>query len=203
MNCCNNKTEEKKKGFLSGLLYGLAPHTFCIAFIIFTVLGSTVATAFLKPLLLNPYFFYILIVLSFIFATISAVIYLKRNGILSSQGAKRKWKYLSVLYGTTISVNLLFFMIIFPAVANLNLNPTRMTASIKNVSLTPITLEVSIPCPGHAPLITGELKKVNGVEGVSFEFPNLFKVTYDSTKTSEKDLLSLEVFQEYKATIVK
>ena len=121
MNCCKKPKETKKeKGFLKGILYGLAPHTFCIAFIIFTVLGVTTATTLLKPLLLNPYFFYILIGLSFGFATISAIIYLQRNGILSFQGIKRKWKYLSILYGITISVNLILFTVIFPITANLN-----------------------------------------------------------------------------------
>ncbi len=94
MNCCEKPKETKKeKGVLKGILYGLAPHTFCIAFIVFTVLGATTATALLKPLLLNPYFFYILIGLSFIFATISAIFYLKRNGILSFPGIKKKWRY--------------------------------------------------------------------------------------------------------------
>ena len=157
-SCCK-KTDSRmdKKGFLKGILYGLAPHTFCIAFIIFTILGVTTATALLKPLLLNRYFFYILIGLSIVFATISAIIYLKKQGILSFSGIKRKWKYLSILYGTTIFVNLLFFMVIFPKVANLNLNPTP--AIVEKTNLSSITLKVDIPCSGHAPLITSELKK--------------------------------------------
>ena len=107
MDCCTNKTEERKGGFLKGLGYGLMPHIFCIAFVVFTVLGSTVATTLLRPLMLNSYFFYLLIALSFAFATISAIIYLKRDGTLSFMGMKRKWKYLTILYGTTVSVNLL------------------------------------------------------------------------------------------------
>jgi len=202
MNCCNKK-EEQKKGLLRGILYGLAPHTFCIAFIVFTILGTTTATALLKPLLLNPYFFYILVTLSFIFATISTAIYLKRNSILSFQGIKRKWKYLSILYGTTISVNLIFFMVIFPALSNLNLNLIQPAATTNNVQLASITLEVSIPCPGHAPLITGELKENNGIKDVKFRFPNLFDIKYDPQETSEEKLTSLEIFNTYKATIVK
>jgi len=131
MNCCEKPKETKKeKGFLKGILYGLAPHTFCIAFIIFTILGTTAATAFLKPLLLNRYFFYILIALSFCFATASAAIYLKRNKILSFRGIKRKWGYLSMLYGTTIFVNLLLFMVIFPQVANLNFNSAAQLGAV-------------------------------------------------------------------------
>jgi copper chaperone CopZ len=182
-------------------LYGLIHHTFCIAFIIFTALGATTATAFLKPFLLNRYLFYILIVLSIFFATISAIIYLKKNGILSFRGIKRKWKYLSILYGTTIFVNLLFFMVIFPYLANLN--RVQPSAIIEATPLSSITLKVDIPCPGHASLISNELKKIEGVEDVKFSIPNLFDVKYDPLKTSKEKLLSLEVFNTYKAVVIK
>jgi copper chaperone CopZ len=201
-NCCE-KTDSKsnKKGFISGILYGLIPHTFCIAFIILTVLGATTATALLKPFLLNRYFFYILIGLSIFFATISAIIYLKKNGILSFRGIKRKWRYLSILYGTTIFVNLLFFMVIFPYLANLN--RVQPSAFIEATPLSSITLKVDIPCPGHASLIIDELKKIEGVEDVKFSFPNLFDVKYNPSKTSKEKLLSLEVFNTYKAVVIK
>jgi hypothetical protein len=50
-NCCE-KTDSKsdKKGFISGILYDLIPHTFCIAFIIFTILGATTATALFEAI---------------------------------------------------------------------------------------------------------------------------------------------------------
>jgi copper chaperone CopZ len=201
-SCCE-KTDSKsnKKGFISGILYGLIPHTFCIAFIILTALGAATATALLKPFLLNRYFFYILIGLSIFFATISAIIYLKKNGILSFQGIKRKWRYLSILYGTTIFVNLLFFMVIFPYLANLN--RVHPSALIEATPLSSITLKVDIPCPGHASLISNELKKIEGVEDVKFSFPNLFDVKYNPLKTSKEKLLSLEVFNIYRTTIIK
>ncbi len=194
--CLPENSEGKRKGILKGILYGLAPHTFCILFIIFSVLGTTTATNLLKPFLLNRYFFYFLIALSFIFATISAIFYLKKNGILSLQGVKRKWKYLSILYGTTLFVNLILFMIIFPIAANVGFN------SAPGFFTSLLTLEVDIPCPGHAPLIVGELKKISGVENVKFKFPNLFEVNYHPQKTSEKEILSLKVFNIYKAKIL-
>jgi copper chaperone CopZ len=120
------KSKTEKSSIKQGIIYGLIPHTGCIAFILASVLGVTVATELFKPLLLNPYFFYILILISFIFATISAIIYMKKQGFItfnkgeggleigfSPEGIKRKWKYLSTLYETTIGVNLLLFMIIF------------------------------------------------------------------------------------------
>lgn len=188
---------------MGGVLYGLAPHTFCIAFILVSIVSATAATTFLKPVLLNRYFFYILIAISFIFATISALIYLKRNESLSPKGMKNKWKYLSILYGTTISVNLLFFMVIFPVAANLNLNPVSAAADSQNVQSKNLTLEVEIPCSGHAPLITEELKKISGVSEVKFRFPNLFDIKYNSSETQEDKIVSLEVFNTYKAKAVQ
>jgi len=210
MDCCNKSSQ--KKGIFSGILYGLIPHIGCIGFIVFSILGVTAATAIFRPFLLNPYFFHILIAISFVFATISAIIYLKKNTILSFWGIKRKWKYLLTLYGTTIGINLLLFMVIFPIAANLNSDTSLRAALIdtfrseRGVQLSDsgalITLQVAIPCPGHAPLITGELKKISGVENVKFRFPNLFDVGYSSQKTTQEEILSLEVFNTYKATVI-
>ena len=227
MNCCSKKNEKRKReGFLSGLIYGLVPHIGCIAFIVFSVLGVTTATALFKPLLLNPYFFYILIAISLVFSTFSAIFYFKQQGFISfnrisdgleisflPSGLKRKWKYLSILYGTTISINLLLFMIIFPIAANVG-SGASLTASLLGAfgggeelqlsdSASLITLQVAIPCPGHAPLITGELKKINGVKDVKFRFPNLFDVNYDLGPTTKEEILSLNVFNTYKATVIK
>ncbi len=206
MDCCKkeNIKEEKKKGIAKGILYGLLPHTFCIAFILFSIIGATTATTLLKPILLNRYFFYILIGISFVFATISAAIYLKRNKNLSIAGAKNSWRYLSLLYGITIAVNLIFFLVVFPLTANLNFKKLRepITASAQNVQFSSLTLEVSIPCSGHATLITGELKKISGVEEVKFRFPDFFDVKYDPSQTSQEKILSLEVFKTYPAKII-
>jgi len=228
MNCCkknNQKTENKERGFLTGLIYGLVPHIGCIGFIVFSVLGVTAATAIFKPLLLNPYFFHILIALAFVFATIAAFFYFQKQGFITLQrsenglefsfiasGLKRKWKYLLTLYGTTIGINLLLFMIIFPIAANVSTG-SNLTASIigafgggEKLQLAEseklLILQVNIPCPGHAPLITGELKKISGVENVRFRFPNLFDVGYNPEKTSTEQIISLDVFNIYRATVV-
>lgn len=228
----NNKNQsevlskpEKKQGFWMGLVYGLVPHIGCIAFIVFTVLGVTAATNFFKPFLMNRYFFHILVGLSIVFATISAFFYFKKQGFITfsksdgaleidflSSGIKRKWKYLLTLYGTTVGINLLLFMVIFPVVANLNPN-VPLTAAISaalgrgeeltlSESDSLVTLQVDIPCPGHAPLIIGELKTIDGVEAVKFKFPNSFDVVYNPEKTSKGQILSLEVFKTYEATVL-
>lgn len=214
-----NKIKLRKNSIFQGIIYGLIPHTGCIAFIIFSVLGVTVATAFFKPLMLNPYFFYILIAISIMFATVSAFIYFKNQGFLIFSRSKdnfeisflrdtlrRKWKYLTTLYGTTISINLFLFMIIFPIVANID-SGSSITGAFANAaeptaSAGSLTLQVNIPCPGHAPLITGELKSIKGVENVKFRFPNYFDVGYNPSQTSENQILSLDVFNTYKASVV-
>lgn len=194
-SCCGPKKEGK--GLASGLIYGLVPHTGCIAFIIFTILGVTTATTFFKPLLMSRYFFYGLILLSFIFATISAVIYLKKRSLLSKQGIKSKWKYLTTLYGTSIGVNVILFMIIFPLTANIT------GAAIETEGLSQIELKVDIPCPGHAPLIIESLKKVDGVKSVQYSFPDYFSVAYDSSEANQNEILSIDVFEPYPAKIVE
>jgi hypothetical protein len=214
-SCCQTNTKETK-GIGTGLVYGLIPHAGCIAFIVFTILGVTTATAIFKPLLLNPYFFYILIAVSLVFATVSVLVYLNKHGILGFQntengralnlslsGIKGKWKYLTTLYGTTIFTNLLMFMVVFPLLANLNTTPVAaISAQTPVANLASIKLQVNIPCSGHAPLITDELKKVNGVTNVKFDFPNYFDVSYDPAKTTKEQILSLDVFSTYKASVV-
>ncbi|PIS14744.1 hypothetical protein COT64_00960, partial [Candidatus Shapirobacteria bacterium CG09_land_8_20_14_0_10_39_12] len=132
-DCCTpieKKSNKQRKGFLHGALLGVLPHSFCIAFLFFTVIGSTIFTSFFRKVLLAPYFFQFLIGLSFVLATISAVVYLKKINNLSLNGVRKKWKYLSVLYGATIGINLLFLLVVFPAAANI-----RTARETKTISL--------------------------------------------------------------------
>lgn len=226
INKCCKKEKKKEGGFWNGLIYGLIPHIGCIAFVVFSILGVTTATALFRPFLLNRYFFYILIALSLFFATISAFFYLKKQGFIffnknkeewefnfQPSGIKKKWKYLLTLYGTTMAINLILFMVIFPVLATLDAEQGLSLASITNVfesienktenPFSPsIVLEVDIPCPGHAPLITGELRTILGVEGVRYRFPNRFIVNYNPEKTSQQQILALDVFNTYKAIII-
>ena len=99
------------------------------------------------------------------------------------------------MYGTTVGINLILFFFIFPYVATI----TGGVVSAEGFST--MEIKVKIPCPGHAPLISSELKTMEGVEGSDYSFPNNFLVYYDSSLTSEEEILSLEVFEEYPATI--
>ncbi|MBU0457456.1 MAG: heavy-metal-associated domain-containing protein [Nanoarchaeota archaeon] len=201
--------EQKKKGksFLQGLMYGLIPHIGCIAFIIGSILGVTVLMNFFKPLLMNRYFFHALVGISLGFATLSSAFYLKRNGLLSLAGIKKKWKYLSIMYGSTIGINLLLFMLIFPLLANVSVGSSSITGAAIGIVSNENTdsllkLKVDIPCPGHAPLISQELKTIKGVTGIKFSFPNYFDVTYNSAETSKQEMLALDVFNSYPAIVV-
>lgn len=202
----SSNIDDKPKGnsVKQGIIYGLIPHIGCIAFIIGSVLGVTVLTQFFRPLLLNPYFFDYLVILSLGFATLSSIIYLRKNGLLSTAGAKRKWKYLSTMYGSTIGINLLLFLVIFPLLANVSFaTPTGSILALSGsgtTSLSSLKLQVDIPCSGHATLISGDLKTISGVIGIQFSLPNVFDVTYDSSKTSKQQILALDVFKTYKAT---
>ncbi len=60
-----------------------------------------------------------------------------------------------------------------------------------------LTLEVDIPCPGHASLITQELYTIDGVVDVKYRLPDLYDITYDPTVTSEEEIKDLDVFNEY------
>lgn len=204
-SCCSTASGGEKKGFWSGLVYGLIPHTFCIVFIVFSIIGATTATIFFKKLLILPYFFQILIGFSFFFATLSAAFYLKRLNCLSLVGLKRKWHYLLTLYGVTMLVNLLFFMVIFPVMANFNQPITKEAEKLAQSNgnyLSLGTLRVDIPCPGHATLIMSELQKSAGIITVNFKFPNLFEVTYDQNTITREKILNQEIFKKFKASFL-
>jgi hypothetical protein len=189
---------KKDSGFLKGILYGLLPHCGCVLFILFTVLGVTTASAFLMPLLKNSSFFYGLIVLSFVFATVSAFFYLKKRKAFSIEGIKKNYIYLLILYGTVILVNLLLFLVIFPKVANLNSGGD--VAGVSDIK-SELTLEVDIPCSGHAFLVVGDVSKQEGVFEVKYRFPNLFDISYNSEKISVEEILLTEIFEEFEAIV--
>ena len=201
LNCREKKSG---KGFISGLCCGLVPHLGCVLFIIFTVFGVTAASTFLKPLMLNRFLFHSLMAISLLFATVGAAIYLKKNGLLSPRGIAKKRGYLLILYGSVISINLLMFLVVFPYAANWeidSLTTGALTAETRN-TLAKLTLEVDIPCSGHAPLIIDELKKLRGIYEIKYRFLNFFDVRYDSSEISEKTILSLDIFRHFSAKII-
>lgn len=200
-DCCSAPI--KKEGIWQGILYGIFPHSFCILFIIFSILGATFATAFLKRFLLNSYFFPLLILISFVFAFISATVYLKRVNSLNLDGIKKESRYLTILFSTVIGINLLLFLLIFPFIANFGYSQKLSAAILKQNNLATKTIQVNVPCSGHAPLIISEVEKVIGVVAVKYRFPNFFDVTFDPQKTSLSQILNLQTFQFFKAQEIK
>ena len=196
MDCCNSQENaDKKSSIKQGIIYGLVPHIGCIAFIIGSILGVTVLMNVFKPLLMNRYFFHWLFAIALGFATLSSFMYLRKNKMLSWEGVKKKRNYLAIMYGSTVGINLVLFLFIFPLLANVSLAGGVIYEGATNS----MTLSVEIPCPGHAPLISNELKTIPGVVDVKFSFPNDFDVTYVEG-TSEQDILGLDVFGVYPAT---
>ena len=200
--CVCQKPGKGNRNIMQGIAYGLIPHIGCIAFIIGSILGVTILMQFFRPILMDRYIFHYLILISVGFATLSSVLYLRKNKCLSWDGIKRKKGYLSVMYGSTIGINLILFFFIFPLLANVSLTGAVIYDGNPE-NLETISLSVSISCPGHAPLISNELKTIEGVIDTKFSFPNNFDVKYDNTKTNLQEILSLEVFEEYTAKVLE
>jgi hypothetical protein len=200
--CCQNKSAPEKiktKGFWRGLVFGLIPHTFCILFVVFTLLGSVFGATVAKKFLMIPHFFLFLVILSLLFATLSAWLYLRSHRCCSTKGIQNNWKYLTILYGTTLFINIIFIYYIFPTVTVATTNMKNSNIAINQVANT-MAIKVDIPCSGHGPLIVDEIKKVNGVTGINYEPLNTFTINYDPSLTNETAILSLEIFKTYKAT---
>lgn len=82
-----------------------------------------------------------------------------------------------------------------PVLANINSNTVKQENNLSSVSI-----NVEIPCSGHAPLIIDELNKDSGVIFVRFKMPNTFEIRYDPKETSPEKIASLEIFKTYKIT---
>jgi len=83
-----------------------------------------------------------------------------------------------------------------------NVSASSGSDQISLGSIDSIILKVDIPCSGHAPLISEELKTINGIQEVKYSTPNIFAVKYDSGRTSKTEILKLAVFKEYPATVL-
>ncbi len=117
MNDCCQPSHNYKRGFLTGLLFGLIPHSFCIAFLLLSIIGATSVTILLQKFLFVPYFSLFLTTSSFLLATLSAFIYLKKTGCCSVEKIKSKWRYLSVLYSSIVVVNLIVIFVLLPLIS--------------------------------------------------------------------------------------
>lgn len=194
MQDCCRRNKSHKKGLWSGMLFGLVPHTFCIIFLAASIIGAAGATALFKQFLLIPHLFLFLVIISFLFATLTAVIYLKKADCLCFSGIKNKWKYLTTLYAMTIITNAVIIFLIFPFATNIQAN----YASGEMGPQKTVSVDVAIPCSGHAPLIMAEIKQVFGVNAVKFKIPNTFEITFNPTKTSLDKIAALEIFKTFK-----
>lgn len=216
-DCCNTNTRnENVNGFWSGLLYAIIPHSFCILFVVLSIIGATFATQILRQFLMLPYFMPMLIGLSLLFASISAIFYLKRINNLSWKGIVLKRNYLIILFSATIIVNVLFFNYVMPSIGGVKpvRNEMVQADNKKNDSVpanifegaSPLgkveefNISVDLPCSGHAFLVTSDLEKLKGVESVDFYSSNKFKIKFNSSIVSKNQILAIDIFKTYKAT---
>lgn len=197
LDCCQQNNNHKK-GFWSGIFFGLVPHAFCIIFLAASIIGVTGATAFFKKFLLIPHFFLFLVIISFLFATLTAVIYLRKTGCLCLSDIKNRWKYLLTLYTVTITTNIVIIFAIFPLMANIHSGYANNQGGLQKV----VSIDVGIPCSGHAPLIITEIKSIIGVDIVKFKIPNTFEITFNPEKTSLEKIISLEIFKTFRLKTV-
>ena len=184
---CEKNKDELKNGLRNGIISAIIPHIGCIAFIIFTLLGISAGSIFLKRFILASWSFPLLFFLSFLLASISSVFYFKKNC------CENKTKYISILLSSVLIVNGLLFYVVFPWVANIG---GRASGNIV-AGLSEIRLKVEIPCSGHASLIVDELKSA-GVTEVVYNDPDQFDVRYDSKKVNKDSILNLAVLKEFK-----
>lgn len=200
-DCCNQDSVCSNQAFTSGLMFGVIPHLGCIGFVVAAIFGSTAIMTQFRPLLLHSNLFYILVGLSFSFATLSAIVFLKMNRLLHFTGIKKKWRYLSVLYASAILVNSLLFLVIFPYSANAVGRKDKFNNILEQQSSQSIlNIKVNIPCSGHALLVMEELDKTDGINSAEFKFPDSFLVRYNPKRISEERILSLEIFNKFQAS---
>ena len=76
---------------------------------------------------------------------------------------------------------------------------TNTANSVESQTSSKLSLNVNIPCSGHASLIIYDVKKLSGVSDVKFIGSNKFDVYYDPAKTSEQKILAMGIFKEYPA----
>lgn len=190
----------KNKNVLQGIAYGLIPHIGCIMFVFAAIIGATALIQLFKPILMNKNIFYYLILISLGFATLSSFFYLKKNKKLSWSGIKDKKRYLLIMYLSVVGINILLFFFIFPFLANLGNSGVVSALDDNSTSFFEITSK--IPCPGHAPLISDEVKTMEGVKAVEYSFPNNFKIYYNPSLTSKQEILQLGIFEEFPAEVI-
>lgn len=193
MAVLKSKSREERKGLLHGIASALIPHIGCIAIIFFALTGITAGSVFFKKFLLVKWIFPAMVLLSLAIATLSAVLYLRRD---CCQTRRSKIKYITFLFGSVLIVNIFMLFIIFPAAVNAGTG--KVTAGDYKI----VKLKVDIPCPGHAQLIKDELIKLDGVSEVEFKTPDFFDVKCDK-RLSEEEILSLDIFKEFPGRVIK
>jgi len=197
-NCLPSCESNKESAIKHGILSGVAPHFFCIIFLLAPLVGVSWISALWFGFFLKYNLNYYLIFISLFLATISVVFYLLKKKNLNFFGIKRNWLYIASVYAITVMVNLILVFVVFPSLADKNSNNKLSKAD----AVSELNLRVEIPCEGHAPFISGEIMKENGVDSVDFDYPYYFKITYYSNITSPEKITESEIFRYFKPIII-
>lgn len=188
-----------RSGVIRGLAFGLIPHLFCILFIIFSIIGATIATTFTQKILLMPNLFPALVIISIVFATIASIFHLRIGECKCDEEVKGRKRFVLAMFVATLIANVTMMYVIFPAIAK-----TRNNNITIESSLSVITVKVAIPCTGHAPLIINEIGTLPGIVRVDFDSPDIFQITYDPQTANIDQIVALNVFETFQiAKIIK
>ena len=85
---------------------------------------------------------------------------------------------------STIGTNLIIIFIFFPLASNVQIGYAYGQENQSVVA----SVDVEIPCTGHAPLIIDEIKKNQSVDVVKFKLPSTFEITFNPEKTSLEEI---------------
>jgi len=181
--CC-----KPQKGIKAGILSGIIPHAGCILIIVLALIGVTAANSFFIKFLSYKYYIPLLFVISLFIASIAAFFYIRR---FSDKRIKSHWKYLTILYVSVITINLIMIYLIFPYTSGL--------ASSENTDGKLLNLSFEIPCSGHASLVISELQAVEGIKSVKYISGNDFEIYYNPEEISEEEILIQNICKEFKA----
>jgi len=117
----------------------------------------------------------------------------KRKTLIEKETKVDKANKTKIIFFSMLSiiVAIIFISFLFSDKTNADLD--------NNKDLQTLRISVKIPCPGHALLISQNIKSLPGIANIDFDLPNIFEIKYDSQKTSRQEILSLNIFKTYSA----
>jgi hypothetical protein len=79
---------------------------------------------------------------------------------------------------------------------------TKVTTAGIIVPTTSVRLIVALPGSDYADLVAENLRKADGITDVYWSPPNKFDIKYDAARIDLRDILAMDIFKEYNASVV-